>query len=88
MTVRKQKVDNSLVWLLNNKPQFSEVLVIGDALNFLPENGLPSELMTVATGNDVVSDDNTAGDKHYRAKIVTKRNDSRLNNYQQLQLPG
>ena len=32
---------------------------------------------------------NTSGDdNHYRAKIVTKRNDSRLNNHQQLQLQG
>ncbi len=31
----------------------------------------------------------TSGDnEHYRAKIVTKRNDSRVNNYQQLQLQG
>ena len=31
----------------------------------------------------------TSGDsKHYRAKIVTKRNDARLNNHQQLQLQG
>jgi hypothetical protein len=31
----------------------------------------------------------TSGDnEHYRAKIVTKRNDSRLNNHQRLQLQG
>jgi hypothetical protein len=31
----------------------------------------------------------TSGDnEHYRAKIVTKRNDSRLNNHQHLQLQG
>ncbi len=31
----------------------------------------------------------TSGDnEHYRAKIVTKRNDSRLNNHQQLQFQG
>ena len=31
----------------------------------------------------------TSGDsKHYRAKVVTKRNDARLNNHQQLQLQG
>ena len=27
-------------------------------------------------------------DKHYRARIVTKRNDATLNNHQQLQLQG
>ncbi|CAB4007231.1 Hypothetical predicted protein [Paramuricea clavata] len=30
----------------------------------------------------------SGGNEHYRAKIVTKRNDSRLNNHQQLQLQG
>ena len=57
VTVRKQRVHDALVWLINNNPQYSEVLVNEDALNVLPENGVPSELMTVETDNDIVSDD-------------------------------
>ena len=56
VTVRKQRVHDALVWLINNNPQYSEVLVNEDALNVLPENGVPSELMTVETDNDIVSD--------------------------------
>ena len=57
MTVGKQKVHNSLVWVINNNLQYSEVLVNEEVLNLLPENGVPSELMTLETGDDLVSDD-------------------------------
>ena len=57
VTVRKQRMHDALVWLINNNAQYSEVLVNEDALNVLPENGVPSELMTVETENDIVSDD-------------------------------
>jgi hypothetical protein len=38
--VRKQKVHNALVWLINNNPHYSELLINEDALNSLPENGI------------------------------------------------
>ena len=41
VTVQKQRVHDALVWLINNNPQYSEVLVNEDALNILPENGVP-----------------------------------------------
>ena len=56
VAVQKQRVHGALVWLINNNPQYSEVLFNEDALNVLPENGVPSELMTVETDNDIVSD--------------------------------
>jgi hypothetical protein len=52
VTVRKQKVHNALVWLINNNPHYSELLINEDALNALPENGVPSDLMTVETDDD------------------------------------
>ena len=58
VTVRKQRVHEALVWLINNNPQYSEVLGNEDALNILPENGVPSELMTVKTDDDIISNDN------------------------------
>ena len=36
--VRKQNVRNALVWLINNNPHYSELLINQDALNSLPEN--------------------------------------------------
>ena len=62
VTVRKQKVHDALVWLINNNPHYSELLINEDALNSLPENGVPPDLMTVETDDDIVSDDNCSPD--------------------------
>ncbi len=62
VTVRKQKVHNALVWLINNNPHYSELTVNEDALNSLPENGVPPDLMTVETDDDMVSDGNCSAD--------------------------
>ena len=62
VTVRKQKVHNALVWLINNNPHYSELLINEDALNSLPENGVPPGLMTVETDDDIISDDNCSPD--------------------------
>ena len=55
MIIQKQKVHDALVWLINDDPQYSKVLVNEDALNILPEFGV-SELMTVETDDDIVLD--------------------------------
>jgi hypothetical protein len=55
-------VHNALVWLINNNPHYSELLINEDALNLLPENGVPPGLMTVETNDDIVSDDNCSPD--------------------------
>ena len=60
--VRKQNVHNALVWLINNNPHYSELLINQDALNSLPENGVPPDLMTVETDDHMVSDDNCPPD--------------------------
>ena len=62
VTVRKQKVHNALVWLINNNPHYSELTINEDALNSLPENGVPPDLMTVETDDDMVSDGNCSAD--------------------------
>ena len=62
VTVRKQKVHNALVWLINNNPHYSELTIDEEALNSLPENGVPPDLMTVETDDDIVSDDNCSPD--------------------------
>ena len=61
MTVRKQKVHNALVWLINNNPH-SNLEINEDALSSLPENGIPPDLMTVETDDDIVSVDNCSPD--------------------------
>jgi hypothetical protein len=62
VTVRKQKVHEALLWLIQNNPYYSDLQVNEDALNLLPENGVPQNLMTVATDDDIVLDDNCSPD--------------------------
>ncbi len=62
VTVRKQKVYSALVWLISNNSHYLEITIDEDALNSLPENGVASDLMTVETDNDIVSDDNCSLD--------------------------
>ena len=54
--VQKQKVHNALVWLINNNPHYAGLTINDNALNSLPENGVPPDLMTVETDKDIVSD--------------------------------
>ena len=56
VTVRKQKVYSALLWLINNNPHYSDLTINEDALNTLPENGVPANLMSVETEDDIVSD--------------------------------
>ncbi|CAB4008889.1 Hypothetical predicted protein [Paramuricea clavata] len=62
VTVRKQKVHNALVWLISNNPHYSKLTINEEALNLLPENGVPPDLMTVETDDDIVFDDNCSPD--------------------------
>ena len=62
VTVRKQKVHNALLWLKNNNPHYSEVLINNQVLNSLPENGVPPEFMTVETNDNIVSDEDCSSD--------------------------
>ena len=58
VTVQKQKVHNALVWLINNNPHYAGLTINTNALNSLPDNGVPADLMTIETDSDLVSDDN------------------------------
>ena len=62
MTVRKQKVHNALLWLIQNNPHYCDLQINTTALNSLPENGTPPDLMAVETDDDIVSDDNCSPD--------------------------
>jgi DNA replication protein DnaC len=60
--VRKQKVHNALVWLINNNPHYSGLTINDNALNSLPENGVPPNIMTVETDDDIVTDESRSPD--------------------------
>jgi hypothetical protein len=47
---------------VQNNPHYSELEINEDALNSLPENGIPADLMTVATENEIISNDDVMPD--------------------------
>ncbi len=53
---------NALIWLISNNPHYSGLTINDDALNSLPDNGVPTDLMTVETNDGIVSDDNCSPD--------------------------
>ena len=44
------------MWLIHNNPYYAELEINAEALNSLPENGVPSDLMTVETEGEIVTD--------------------------------
>ena len=55
--VRREKVDHALLWLLRNNPHYSNVTINQDALESLPIDGVPSDIMTVESENDILSNE-------------------------------
>ena len=49
INVRRQKICDALLWLSQNNPHYSDIKIDIQALNTLPDNGVPSELLTVKT---------------------------------------
>ena len=54
VSVRREKVHNALLWLIHNNPHYSDIEINEYALNTLPENGVPPDLMTVESQMIVV----------------------------------
>ena len=59
--VRREKVHNALLWLIQNNPLYAELDT--DALNYLPENGVPTDLMAVETEDDIIKDSDLMPDE-------------------------
>ena len=47
VTIRREKVHNALLWLLRNNPHYSNATINQHALESLPVDGVPSDIMTV-----------------------------------------
>ena len=62
VTVRRKIVHNALLWLVHNNPHYAELRINKHALDSLPENGVPSDLITVETEDDIVSNDSVMSD--------------------------
>ena len=62
VTVRKGKVQIALQWLIENNSNYAGVDINVEALNSLPENGVPADLLTVDTNAEVFSVENAKPD--------------------------
>ena len=47
VSVRRQKVADALLWLINNNPHYKDVKLNKDSLNCLPNHGVPHDLTSV-----------------------------------------
>ena len=56
VNVRRQKVLDALVWLTQNNPHYKDVEINAQALASLPVHGIPSDLLTVETNEDITDE--------------------------------
>ena len=56
--VRRQKVHDALLWFAQNNPHCADVEINEQALNSLPDNGAPTDLLTVETGDHILLEGN------------------------------
>ena len=57
--VRREKVHAALWWLFTNNPYYQGLEINLEALNCLPEDGMPSDLLTINTEEEVLPDNET-----------------------------
>ncbi len=62
VNVRRQKVLGALVWLINNNPLYKDVKINEHALELLPVDGVPSDIMTIESNGDILLDEITPPD--------------------------
>ena len=58
VNVRRQKVYNALIWLIQNNPHYADVAIDHQALNTLPDNAVPPAILTVETDDNIVHENN------------------------------
>ena len=56
LSVRRQVVSNALNWLIQNNPHYADVHVNLCALNSLPENDVPQEILSIETDECSIMD--------------------------------
>ena len=62
MNVRKQKVHDTSLWLIQHNPHYSELTINEEALNSLPENNVLVDLLTLETEDEIFSQDSVMPD--------------------------
>ena len=54
--VRREKVHNALIWLVNNNPLYKDIRISDTALDALPLNGVPNDLCCVPNWSVIKED--------------------------------
>ena len=69
--VRRQKVENALQWLSQHNPRYKDIQINQQALNHLPENGIPFDIRTFETNTDDILDENSDEDSLTDTELET-----------------
>ena len=64
LTVRKKAVENALNWLLKFNPHYADVKINYEALNSLPDNNVPKDILSVEADDSVISDSLNCSQDH------------------------
>jgi len=71
VNVRREKVHNALIWLVNNNPLYKDIRISDTALDALPLNGVPNDLQSIDINVENNSDHNTNID--VRTEVLAKK---------------
>ena len=56
VNVRRQKVHDASLWLIQNNPHYANIQINEEALRSLPDNDIPADILTFETEDHIVSD--------------------------------
>lgn len=73
--VRKEKVEKALLWLVKHNPQYQSIKVDTNSLNGLRTNGVPNDLQTINTVDDLTIDDEN---RRFKFKLGRSRQRGKL----------
>ena len=73
VNVRREKMQVALSWLLQNNPHYKNVTISQHALQSLPVDGVPSEIMTVeSVSEEITSPDSSPFTEHAEDKVYNE----------------
>ena len=71
MRGKDNKVENALQWLSQHNPRYKDIQINQEALNHLPENGIPLDIPTFETNTDDILDENSDEDSLTDTELET-----------------
>ena len=76
--VRREKVEKALIWLSKNNPLYKTIKIDQDALNSLPQNGIPCDISRLETNSEVdqnlhLSESNSDSDSDAESNVVYQK---------------